>query len=98
MRKKTDLEKLNDHLNKCRKSHTVIFSTAIEAINAYIAKNGHITDEYLMHGEIEKLVDDLILSGAWIHDRLRGYTGTPHHHTYKKTLTKKVRKAIGYTL
>lgn len=42
---------------------------------------------------IEKMVDSLCLSGAWIKDRLNGL-----YPKDRKSLTKKVRKALGYAI
>lgn len=47
--------------------------------------------------KIEKFADNLCLSGAWIQDRINGFTGTIDSKTYKKSLTKKIRKALGFT-
>lgn len=98
MKKKTDLEKLNEALKKARKSNEIIFYAIVKQVNAYLAKNKSLTDTQIFNTEIEKITEDYILSGAWITDQLRGYTAITHHHTYKKTLTKKVRKALGYNL
>jgi len=46
---------------------------------------------------IEKFCDNMCLSGAWIQDRINGYYGTTQHKTYNKSLTKKIRKALGFT-
>ena len=48
--------------------------------------------------KLEKFIDNLCLSGAWVHDRINGYIGIYSHDTYRKSLTKKIRKALGYTL
>jgi hypothetical protein len=45
---------------------------------------------------IQKFCDSLCLSGAWIQDTINGYIGTTNSTTYKKTLTKKIRKALGF--
>jgi hypothetical protein len=47
---------------------------------------------------LSTFLDSLCLSGAWIKDRIEGRTATHHHHTYRGSLTKKIRKALGYTL
>lgn len=63
------------------------------------------TDSYINNGnsdadsrQIERLVDELCLSGAWIKDRLDGKSGNPHSDKYKGSLSKKIRKSLGYTL
>lgn len=41
---------------------------------------------------VEKIADDLCLSGAWIYDRLNGKLPRD-----RGSVTKKIRKALGYT-
>jgi hypothetical protein len=48
--------------------------------------------------EVPKLTDSMILFGAWIEDRLNDRTGYPGGKTYNRSLGKKVRKVLGYTL
>lgn len=70
----------------------------VETVNEF-KKDNPDTGMYSMQStRIDRIIDTLCLSGAWIHDRIEGYMCTPHSSTYKKTLTKKVRKALGYTL
>lgn len=40
----------------------------------------------------ERLADDLASMGGWVYDRLNG-----RNRLHKKSVTKKIRKAIGYT-
>ena len=47
--------------------------------------------------EANSLVSDLLFNGSWIDDRLHGFTGTVGSKTYNKSLTKKIRKSLGYT-
>ena len=64
--------------------------------------NAHgIISEYTLQGSLhnaEKLTDSLCLSGAWVRDRLTGFEGTTHSPKYRGSLTKKVRKALGYNV
>lgn len=55
---------------------------------------------YSLSNNVEKFVDNLCLSGAWIYDRIEKQSGAPHslNPKYKRSLTKKIRKALGYTL
>jgi hypothetical protein len=46
---------------------------------------------------IEKFIDQLCLSGAWITDRINGKSGVPSSSNYRGSLSKKIRKALGYT-
>ena len=45
-----------------------------------------------------KFVDDLCLSGAWIKDRINGHNPYVSGKSYNKSVTKKIRKALGYTI
>ena len=47
--------------------------------------------------EAQDIIKDLIFAGSWVSDRLDDYTGVVGSDTYKKSLTKKIRKALGYT-
>ena len=71
----------------------------VEAVNSYHNSNGDISkNDILWSKEISGYTDSVCLSGAWLKDRLMGYTGTHHHPTYGKTLTKKIRRALGYVV
>jgi hypothetical protein len=67
----------------------------------FVDKYG-IVSEYTLQGSLhnaEKLTDSLCLSGVWITDRLTGFCGAPSDSpVYRKSLTKKVRKALGYNI
>lgn len=51
----------------------------------------------ISRGQIWRFVDSLCLKGAWIADRLRGFSGVSHHPTYRRSLSKKIRKILGFT-
>lgn len=53
---------------------------------------------YSLSNNVEKFVDNLCLSGAWIHDRIEKKSGAPSNKNYRGSLTKKIRKALGYTI
>lgn len=53
---------------------------------------------YSLQGtKIESLTDYLALSGAWIQDRINRKSGITSNKNYRGSLTKKIRKALGYT-
>ena len=72
-----------------------IWQDIVTDVNKFIDDNPN--DKYT-EGYVEKIVDNLMLSGAWIQDRLNGKTGCPGLRNYRGSLSKKVRKAIGYTM
>lgn len=73
-----------------------LWSEIVKDVNDYVKKYGH-SYEITNFSEAEKLIDSLCLSGAWIRDKLEGYTG-PCGNNYKGSLTKKIRKALGYNI
>lgn len=76
-----------------------IHKKAIKAINQYLDNNPPFDDtDSVWNIGIEKYREALILGGAWANDRLNGKLGTLHHHTYPKSMTKKVRKILGFNI
>lgn len=69
----------------------IVFDT-----NEFISDNPDIGMYTMQSTKVEKLIDSLCLSGAWINDRIEGYSGVPSLKGYNKSLTRKIRKALGY--
>ena len=66
----------------------------VEDTNEFIESNHKLdTEKASEERSIEKIVDSICLSGAWIMDRLNG-----KYQKDRGSLIKKVRKALGYTL
>ena len=97
MKKLTDQEKLTMKLKKHSKSFNELWSKIVGDINDYKKDNNDSQGIDLYH-EIENITDNLCLSGAWITDRMNGITAVTHSPQYNKSLTKKVRKALGYLI
>jgi hypothetical protein len=74
-----------------------VWQGIVTDVNSYLEKNEPVGDIGEFRREVEGLVDDLCLSGAWVHDRLTGHSGLPERPTYHGSLSKKIRKALGYT-
>ena len=70
-----------------------LWKKMVDDTNEHVRKHGGID----VPNQIEKFSDSLILKGAWIYDRIQGKTCTTHNPNYRGSLTKKVRKALGYT-
>ena len=68
----------------------------VQDTNKFIEDNPDV-GMYSLHNNIEKFIDQLCLSGAWIYDRIEGKSSTPSNRNYRGSLTKKIRKALGYT-
>ena len=88
MRKETYIKKMKAHEER----FDILWAKMVKDTNDFIAKNPDVT-MYSFQNNIEKFTDQLCLSGAWIQDRINGF-----EYKHKLGLTKKVRKALGYTL
>ena len=89
MDKQEYLRRMKEHED----SFDVLWMKIVDDTNNFIESNKLDTKKASEESSIEKMVDSICLSGAWIMDRLNG--------KYPKdngSLTKKVRKALGYTL
>ena len=75
-------------------SFNVLWMKIVEDTNEFIESNPKLdTEKSSEERSIENMVNSICLSGAWIMDRLKGkYTND------RGSLTKKIRKALGYTL
>ncbi len=82
-------------LNNIREKFSILHLETVNIINDDIKDLENKGNE--IERCIENIVDDFCLFGAWIHDRSKGLSGLTHSTDYKKTLTKKIRKALGYT-
>lgn len=72
-----------------------IFDQMIKDVNFYIDDNGHTSIENIER--LEPTIDRIIRMGGWISDRLNGFATYPNGNNYKKSLSKKLRKILGYT-
>lgn len=86
------IKKMKEHESKFDK----IWQDIVKDTNQFIADNPDV-GMYLLQNNVEKFVDQLSLSGAWIHDRIEGKSGVPSNKNYRGSLSKKIRKALGYT-
>lgn len=89
MDKQEYLRRMKEHEN----SFDVLWMKIVEDTNEFIESNQLDTEKASEESSIEKMVDSICLSGAWIMDRLKG-----KYPNDRGNLTKKVRKALGYTL
>ena len=75
-------------------SFDVLWMKIVKDTNEFIESNPKLdTKKASEESSTEKMVDSICLSGAWIMDRLKG-----KYPKDKGSLTKKIRKALGYTL
>ena len=75
-------------------SFEVLWMKIVSDTNEFIESNPKLdTEKSSEERSIKKMVDSICLSGAWIMDRLKG-----KYPKDRGSLTKKVRRALGYTL
>ena len=88
-------------MKKHEEKFEFLWEKIVKDTNDFIETNPKITMYNMkLYGSnsISKFTDDLCLSGAWITDRINGKTGSPSGNNYKGSLTKKIRKALGYNI
>jgi len=87
MRKETYVKKMKAHEERFDK----LWRKIVDDTNEFIDKNPERTMYSL--GHVERISDNLCLSGAWIQDRINGKKSKD-----KGSLTRKIRKALGFIL
>lgn len=94
------IKALDKKLQNRIKQFDKLMSKTDQEIIDFIEAHG-VVSEYTFMGSLNnanKLTDSLCLSGAWVRDRLTGFSGAPNTPEYRGSLTKKVRKALGYNV
>lgn len=84
-------------MRKHEEAFDKIWMKIVADTNKFIETNPDI-GMYSLTNNVDKFIDQLCLSGAWIHDRIEKKSGVPSNRKYRGSLTKKIRKALGYTL
>lgn len=93
MTEKEYLKRMKQHENSFDK----LWSKIVKDTNAFIEKNPGKNLFSMSDNRIDRLVDSMCLSGAWIEDRINGKSGIVNTANYRGSRTKKIRKALGYT-
>lgn len=88
------LEKRIAHLHDIMDRH--VWWKTVDAINEYLKHNPEGLDPSFT--KLERFSDSLCLKGAWIYDRVQSKICVTHNPDYKGSLTKKIRKALGFNL
>jgi len=93
---------LQTRLQKLHEQHRAIHQATVHAVNEYMDANPDglsITQQADPSGpwRIEQMVHDMLHYAAWIEDRLARRTGSVGNPEYRLSLTKKVRRIMGYT-
>jgi len=91
---------LESKLRELHEKHRAAHQETVQAINAYLDEHPEglsVTQQADPSGDwrIEQMVHDMLHNGAWIEDRLALMEG-PTDPQYRHSLTKKVRRAMGY--
>ena len=86
MRKETYVKKMKANEERFEK----LWRKMVDDTNLFIEKNPEATMYSLQ--SVEKFSDSMCKSGAWIQDRING-----KYPRDRGSLTKKIRKALGYT-
>lgn len=94
--KKLTMEEYIKRMKKHEAAFDELWTKIVADTNQFISDNPDVS-MYSLQNSIEKFSDQLALSGSWIPDRINGYSGVPEGNKYKKSLTKKIRRALGYT-
>ncbi len=90
------IEQLEKRLLDLERMHFDVFhQKAVMAVNEYLSYKPYGSEPT---DKISKISDNVCLSGAWIYDRVQSKICTHTHRNYKGSLTKKIRKALGFTL
>jgi len=99
-------KQLEARLLKALSAHKKAHGLAIDAVNEYLSEHPEglshaqqATDHagLIREGNISDTVGDILHQGAWIADRLAGCVGMPGLDGYERSLSRKIRKAQGYT-
>lgn len=98
---------LDQRLTAAREQHRAAYFAAVDAVNEYLAEHpeglSKAQQETNARGTVDDttiaaFVDDMLMHGAWIQDRLAGRVASTSHPTYRGSLSQKVRRLLGYTL
>jgi len=87
MRRETYIKRMKANEERFDK----LWRKIVDDTNSYIEKNPE-TSMYSLQNNVEKFSDHMCKSGAWIQDRINGKMPRD-----RGSLTKKIRKALGYT-
>lgn len=88
---------LISRMNKHENEFDILWLEIVNDINQYLEDNPEENNFYpFLCTQIDKFIDSLCLSGAWIHDKLNRKEGLPCSTGYKGSKTQKIRKALGY--
>jgi len=93
MTKEEYVEKIKLH----SKAFDDLWFQIVKDTNSFVDNQDEVVSSvYNLNKSIENFIDSLCLSGAWIQDRIEGYSTNPNNKKYRGSLTKKIRKALGY--
>ena len=97
MKKTTYQKRMKEHEDK----FDLLWSKVVKDTNEFLETNPEVTGYHIeayWSNSVSKFTDNLCLSGAWIVDSINGRSGVPSSSKYKGSLTKKIRKALGFNI
>ena len=95
----TKEEKFLKELGKIMdKFYEEIHAPLVNLVNEYKENEDTRDLYYFTYQENFKKLDDMALLTAWVTDRLDNRVACVSNKTYRGSLTKKIRKALGYNL
>lgn len=83
-------------MKKHEKAFDKVWDRMVRDTNKFIKDNPDVGMYSLQH--IENIADHLALSGAWLYDRINGRSGVSGCKGYYHSMTKKIRRALGFTV
>jgi len=93
MKKEIYIKKMEDH----HIAFNDLWKKIVIDTNKFVEENPSIGAGDFSLQSVASFIDDLSLSGAWVQDRINGLSGTYGLDGYKKSLSRKIRKSLGFT-
>lgn len=94
-------EELIESMKSFESEFDILWTKIVSATNQYLKDNPEHSSfgmfNHSTQNRLEKFIDSLSMSGAWVHDRLNKKSGVYHNKNYRGSMSKRIRKALGYT-
>ena len=91
-------EFLKEVSNLMEKFYNEVHAPLVKVVNEYKENEDSKTYYDLCYEQCIKRLDDMALLTAWVIDHLDNKEGFVGSRTYNKSLTKKIRKALGFNM
>lgn len=95
----TAKEKYLKRVEEFDTKHNELWTDLVIATNKYLDAVDEVEAAATSNEKpLERVIDNLCLAGAWVHDRLNGKAGYRGGDKYGSSRAKRIRKILGYTL